>query len=110
MCPASPQSMTRCAILMPPPATFAFPVASMTPLTRPLYMHSQLNFRMLLERAAYFQRAFNRRFCAMIENQRDAVASRDCDQTACRFRGLEFIRTSNNFVQALDCGSLLMDR
>src|SRR6476661_2893306 len=27
-----------------------------------VYAHSQLNFRMLLESAAYFQRAFNRRF------------------------------------------------
>src|SRR5437773_3990625 len=31
-----------------------------------MYAHSQLKFRMFLERAAYFQRAFNRRFSAMI--------------------------------------------
>src|SRR5437879_11849130 len=99
MCPASPQSMTRCAILMPAPATFAFPVASMTPLTGPLCnAHSQLKFRMLLESAAYFQRAFNRRFRAMIKNQRDAVACRDFDQAPRGFRGLEFIRTSDNLV------------
>src|SRR5437773_8484073 len=33
-----------------------------------VYAHSQLKFRMLLERAAYFQRTFNRRFWAMIKN------------------------------------------
>src|SRR5882757_9934513 len=56
--------------------------------------HSQLKFRMLLESAADFQRAFNRRFWVLIKNQRDAVACRDCDQAACRFGGLEFIRAS----------------
>src|SRR5437773_10915393 len=33
-----------------------------------VYAHSQLNFRMLLERPAYFQRAFNRRFWAVIKD------------------------------------------
>src|SRR6266536_5633847 len=63
-----------------------------------VYAHSQLKFRMLLESAAYFQRTFNRRFRAMIKNQRDAVARRDFDQASRRFRGLEFIRTSDNLV------------
>jgi hypothetical protein len=63
-----------------------------------VYAHSQLNFRMLLENAAYFQRAFNRRFWAMIKNQRDAVACRDFDQAPRRFRGLEFIRATDNLV------------
>src|SRR6266536_821053 len=63
-----------------------------------VYAHSQLNFRMLLESAAYFQRAFNRRFWPMIKNQRDAVACRDCAQATRRFRGLELIRTSDNLV------------
>src|SRR4029077_14081045 len=45
-----------------------------------VYAHSQLKFRMLLESAAYFQRAFSWRFRAIIKNQRDAVARRDCDQ------------------------------
>ena len=36
MCPASPQSITRCAILIPAPATFARSFTSMTPLTGPL--------------------------------------------------------------------------
>src|SRR5215469_3604062 len=74
-----------------------------------MYAHSQLKFRMLLERAAYFQRAFNRRFRAMVKDQRDAVACRDCDQAPRRFRGLECIRTSDNLVQALDYRSLLID-
>jgi hypothetical protein len=63
-----------------------------------VYAHSQLKFRMLLEGAAYFQRAFNRRFRAMIKNQRDAVARRDCDQAPRRFRGLVPIRGSDNLV------------
>ena len=53
---------------------------------------------MLLERAAYFQGAFNRIFWAMIKHQRDAVACRDFNQAPRRFRGLEFIRTSDNLV------------
>src|SRR5438046_9705914 len=63
-----------------------------------VYAHSQLNFRMFLESAAYFQRAFNRRFRAMIKNQRDAVARWDFDQAPGRFRSLEFIGTSDNLV------------
>jgi hypothetical protein len=63
-----------------------------------VYTHSQLKFWMLLESAAYFQRAFNRRFWAMIENQRDAVACWDFEQAPRRFRSLEFIRTSDNLV------------
>src|SRR5258708_39668746 len=60
--------------------------------------HSQLEFRILLQRAAYFQRAFRWGFWTIIKNQRDAVACRDCDQAACRFGGLEFIRASDNLV------------
>jgi hypothetical protein len=63
-----------------------------------VYAHSQLKFRMLLERAAYFQRAFNRRFRALIKNQRDAVACRDFDQAPRRFCGPEFIGASDNLV------------
>src|SRR6266436_10135701 len=63
-----------------------------------VYAHSQLKFRMLLESATYFQRAFNRRFRAMIKNQRDAVACGDCNQAPSRFRGLEFVCTSDNLV------------
>src|SRR6266568_4126259 len=63
-----------------------------------VYTHSQPQFRMLLERAAYFQRAFNWCFWTMIKNQRDAVACRDCDQAPRRFSGLIFIGTSDNLV------------
>ena len=63
-----------------------------------VYAHSQLKFRMFLERAAYFQRAFNRRFRAMIKNQRDAVARRDCEQPPRRFRDVEFISASDDLV------------
>src|SRR5262245_43244271 len=63
-----------------------------------VYAHSQLKRRMLLEGAAYFQCAFNRIFRAMIKNQRDAVAGGDFDQAPRGFRGLEFIRTSDNLV------------
>src|SRR6266436_9513955 len=63
-----------------------------------VYAHSQLKFRMLLESAAYFQRAFNRRFWAMIKNQRDAVACGDCNQAPSRLCGLEFVCTSDNLV------------
>src|SRR5262249_53517023 len=63
-----------------------------------VYPHSQLKFRMLLESATNLQRAFHRRFWAMIKNQRYAVACRDCDQAPCRVRGLELIRASDNLV------------
>src|SRR6266404_8194507 len=63
-----------------------------------VYPHSQLKFRMLLERTAYFQRAFNRRFRAMIKNQRDAVARRDCEQPPRRFRDVEFISASDDLA------------
>src|SRR5438876_12023774 len=33
-----------------------------------VYAHSQLKFRILLESTAYFQRAFNRRFWAVIKD------------------------------------------
>src|SRR6266581_9417778 len=60
--------------------------------------HSQLKFRMFLERAAYFQCAFRWRLRTIIKNQRDAVACRDCDQAACRFGGLVFIRAADDLV------------
>jgi hypothetical protein len=63
-----------------------------------VYAHPQLKFRMLLECAAYFQRAFNRRFWTMVKNQRDAVAGGDCDQPPGRFRSLKLIRASDNLV------------
>src|SRR5262245_14642994 len=63
-----------------------------------VYAHSQLKLRMLLECAAYFQCAFNRRLRAMIKNQRDAVACWDFNQAPRRFCGLEFIRSSDNLV------------
>src|SRR4029077_1710542 len=63
-----------------------------------MYAHSQLKFRMFLERAAYFQRAFRWRFRTIIKNQPDAVACRDCDQAPRRFRGLVLIRTSDDLV------------
>src|SRR6184192_3061316 len=63
-----------------------------------VYAHSQLKFRMLLESAAYFQRAFNRRFRAMVKNQRDAVARRDCEQPPRRFRDMELISASDDLV------------
>src|SRR5262245_26038926 len=63
-----------------------------------MYAHPQLQFRILLECAAYFQRAFRWRFWIIIENQRDAVASGDCEQAPGLFRGLEFIRASDNLV------------
>src|SRR5215831_10981998 len=38
-----------------------------------MYAHSQLQFRMLLQRAAYFQCAFRWRFRTIIKDKRDAV-------------------------------------
>jgi hypothetical protein len=63
-----------------------------------VYAHSQPELRMLLERAANFQRAFDGRFRAVIKNQRDPVACRDFNQTPRCLRGLEFIRATDNFV------------
>src|SRR4030095_4143257 len=71
--------------------------------------HSQLQFRILLQRAAYFQCAFRWGFWTIIKNQRDAVACWDCDQAACRFGGLIFISASDNLVPMLDYRPLLMD-
>jgi hypothetical protein len=63
-----------------------------------VYAHSQLKFRIFLERAAYFERAFNGRFRAMIKNERDAVARRDGEQWPRRFRDVEFISASYDLV------------
>jgi hypothetical protein len=63
-----------------------------------VYAHPQLQFRILLKCAAYFQRAFGWRFGIIIENERDAVACGDCEQAPRGFRGLEFIRASDNLV------------
>jgi hypothetical protein len=60
--------------------------------------HAQPQFRVLLQRAANLQRAFNRRFQTMVKDQRHAIADRDFDQPACRFSGLEFIRATNDLV------------
>ena len=63
-----------------------------------VYAHSQLKFRIPLESAAYFQRAFRWRFRTIIKDKRYAVACGDCEQAPRRFRGLVFIRPSDNLV------------
>src|SRR2546430_16069068 len=99
MCPASPQSMSRCAILIAGASHVRFSgCVDDSADWSTVYAHSQLKFRMFLERAAYFQCAFSRRFRAMIKNQHDAVARRDCEQPPRRFRDVEFISASDDLV------------
>src|SRR5213592_327141 len=63
-----------------------------------VYAHSELKFRILLERSAYFQRAFSWRVRTMIKNKRDAGACRDSEQPPRRFRDVEFISASDDLV------------
>src|SRR5438874_836946 len=100
MWPASPQSITRCAMLMPAPATLAQPFTSTTPLTGPLlhtHAHAQICV-LLFDRATDLQRAFHRIFRAVIEDQRHPIAGRDCEQTLCRFLLAKLVRRSDDLV------------
>ena len=62
MCPASPQSITRFAKLIPAPAIFACSFKSMISLTGPLWIPILLEARMTLQRLADFHCAQHRRF------------------------------------------------
>ena len=75
MWPASPQSITRCAMLIPAPATFARSFTSTTSLTGPLWMPMRKRSSgCSLTARADLQRALHRRFRAGEKDQRHAVA------------------------------------
>ena len=77
MCPASPQSITRCAMLMPAPAMLV-PPAHVGHLAHrsAVNAHAHRKFRMFLKRFGNLERAAGRFFRAVAEDQRHAVAGR----------------------------------
>ena len=70
MCPASPQSITRCAMLIPAPGEIGPTVHIDHTADRPaVHAHSKLQAWMFLERAADLQRALHRRFRTRVKDQ-----------------------------------------
>ena len=51
-----------------------------------MHSHAQFKVRVLLQRAADFQRVFYRLFGVLVKNQRHPIPARNLDQPACGFR------------------------
>ena len=78
MWPASPQSITRCARLIPAPAK----IGAFVDIDHPanwtaVDSHPKLQTGMFLKRSADLQRALRRRFRTGVKDQRHPVAGRD---------------------------------
>jgi len=75
MCPASPQSITRCAMLNTSAGHARLLVHIDYATDRPaVHTHSQLQIGVSFSAPADFQRTFHRLFRALVKNQRHTVA------------------------------------
>jgi hypothetical protein len=65
---------------------------------------------MFLQRPADLQRAFDRRFRAIVKDERHPVTGRNLDQSTRRFRGAELIRATDDLVERLEQSSLFVNQ
>ena len=63
---------------------------------------------MVLECPADFQRTFDRRFRAVVKNQRHPVPCWNLDQSTRCFGTAEFVRVSNNLIERIEQRALLV--
>ena len=64
-----------------------------------MHAHAQLQFGMLLHRAANLEGAFHWCFRGVIKNQRHPVAGRNYNQSIVRFGLTELLTAANDFVE-----------
>ena len=77
MCPTSPQSITRCAMLIPAPGEVGAPAhVGHFAYRSAVNSHPYRNFRMLPQRLGDLERAPRRLFRAVVKDQRHPVAGR----------------------------------
>src|SRR3982751_4962915 len=103
MCPASPQSITRCAMLIPAPVTLRPSFTSGNLVHRSAVdAHAQLKLRMLPQIAADLLRAANGRVHGGEKGEHDSVSRRDSNQLAGCLGRLELRRIANNVTQKIE--------
>src|ERR1017187_9898148 len=102
MCPASPQSITRCAMLMPPPATFARGVDVLDAIHRAgVNSHAQLHLRPPPQDAVQFQSAARGSFHVAEKDQGHAVAGGQSNQLVAGLGPREFLGFADRFLQMM---------
>ena len=111
MCPASPQSITRFAMLSPAPARLALSFTSTTPLTGPLW----IPIRSCRRGCSLSARLISTAHCAgasglRVKDQHHPVASWDPNQTVRGFGSLKLFGGANNPVQFLNRRVLVVNR
>ena len=109
MCPASPQSITRCAMLyraardVPARVDVRNAVHGAT-----MNAHTKLQLRLRTQRAADVQGASHRVFRAAKENQRHPVAGREANQLVTSNRVLELARAAHEVLELTQKPRLLI--
>ena len=75
-----------------------------------VHSHAQLEFRMLLYRAADLQGTFHRRFRCAVKHQSHSIAGRNRNQPMIRVGFTELLSATNKLVQQLKQASLLINQ
>src|SRR5437773_7733592 len=101
MCPASPQSMTRCATLIRSRnVRLVVNIGDLIHWTA-VHSHPQLDMRMLSQRSADLERTSHRLFRTLEEKKRHPIASRHSDEFAACFRHAKRFSSVHDLVQFL---------
>ena len=112
MWPPSPQSITRCARLIPAPATFVRVVYVANFIDRPaVNAHPKLQLRILFQLLADLNRAPHGRFGTVEKNERHAVARREAESAFLLLLRMRTCScTTDNFSQLLLVLTLLIEK
>src|SRR5437773_10505133 len=110
MCPASPQSMTRCATLIR--SRNVRLVVNIGDLIHwaAVHSHPQLDMRMLLQRFADLERTSHRLFRTVEEKERHPVSAWYPDQFTFCLGGPKTFGASHNLIEFLQKLNLLIDQ
>src|SRR5437899_7056093 len=75
-----------------------------------MHTHAQFEFGVFLQRAADFERAFNRRFGGVVKYQGHTVARRNRNQPIIDFRFVKLLSAAYNLVEYFKQSALLIDQ
>jgi len=75
-----------------------------------MHTHAQFEFGVFLQRAADFERAFNRRFGGIVKYQGHPVARWNRNQPIIGFRFVKLLSVTYNLVEYFEQPALLIDQ
>lgn len=111
MWPASPQSITRWAMLIPAPATLILSLTSLTLSTGPLCTPIRnRRWGMSFQRPGNLLGALDGFFRALEKHQRHSIPGRDANQLAVRVTFSELRSLSHDFIELVHGFALLVDQ